>query len=198
MKSLLTYLLLILSTQWVKAQYKSYDLSASYTFYNPGVFSRIKEIRSYSADFYYHIDKNFTILSGYHQGNFLYFDDVRTNVFPEPSEGPNATNGEGYQSHVYLGALYSIYRGAKINIDAGVGLGVFNQRLVYPYQGPSTNAGGRIISGESFSKLTIPFTATLYYLYNEKVGIGLKVGSYMIPNQGLLGTHIGPQIRCRL
>lgn len=151
-----------------------------------------------AADFDYHIVKRWTISTGFLSGQFLYFEDWRSNAF----DYNDYTNAEGYESHAYLTGSYSLVHNQKFSLQAGTGVGLYTQRLKYTYAAPSSWSGPRDLpyftAEESFSIVEVPVKIEAYYMVASRVGLGLRAGTFLQPNRPLSGSYVGPQVRVRL
>ena len=197
---LLVSLCMSLATKTLLAQQGSYDIGLSYGFYKAPNYKQAVNKTFMAADFDYHLLKRWTISTGFLAGQFAYFEDWRNNSF----DYNEYTNAKGYESHAYLTASYSLIHKRRIKLQAGTGVGLFTQRLKYPFQAPSSYGGpsmpgGTIFTAEtSFSIAEIPLKIECFYMLNAWVGAGLRTGTYIQFTRPLSGSYIGPQIRVRL
>lgn len=201
MKRLFLVLLCIgLRTEILLAQQGKYDIALSYGFYQTPEYKHARSKYFLAADFDYHILERWTLSTGFLSGQFAYFEDWRNNAF----DYNEYTNAKGYESHTYLTGSYSLLHHSKLSIQVGTGLSLFTQRLKYPFAAPSSYGGpsmpgGTIFTAEtSFSIVEIPFKLETYYLLTHRVGLGVRVGTFLQFNRPVSGTYFGPQLRMRL
>ena len=179
-------------------QVKTYEAALSYGAFTSPSFKHQKAQNYFSADFDYHLSGRWTVSSGFMTGQFSYFDDIRSNdpigiVYPQ-----DGTNARGYQLYGYGMAKYSIVKTEAFVLQVGAGIGFFNQRLEYPYRETYSTGSSIYFAQSSFTDLALPISLEAYYLFNKRIGVGLKVGGYIEPDFPLVGAHIGPQVRVRL
>lgn len=182
------------------AQKGNYDIAVSYGFYKAPTYTQAVNKSFLAADFDYKLLKQWTISTGFLNGQFAYFEDWRSNAYTYES----STNAKGYDSHIYLTLLYSIIQTNKISIKVGSGIGLFTQRLKYPYSAPSSGgapsqSGGEIFTAEeSFSLFELPIIFDGSFMLNRHIEVGLKAGTFLQFNRPLSGTYLGPQLKVRL
>lgn len=70
-----------LATKTLLAQQGRYDIAVSYGFYQAPNYEHAVNKPFLAADFDYHIVKRWTISTGFLSGQFLYFEDWRSNAF---------------------------------------------------------------------------------------------------------------------
>ena len=102
-------------------------------------------------------------------GKFNYYDDTRSNNPTSIMYPQNNTNAKGAELHGYVMVKYSIVKTDQFNL-----------------------------MDSSFTDLEFSVSVEAYYLFNKRVGVGIKVGGYIEPDFPMVGAHIGPQIRVRL
>jgi len=180
------------------AQEKTYDVAVSYGAYTSPSFKQHKAREYFAADFDYHLAGRWTISSGFMTGRFDYFDDIRSNDPMSLFNPQDGTNARGYQLYGYGMAKYSLIRTGGFTLQAGAGIGFFNQRLEYPYRVNNSTGGATYYAQSSFTDLALPVSLEAYCIISQRVGIGLKTGGYIEPDFPVVGLHIGPQLRIRL
>lgn len=193
MKTLL-WIWLCLGPMLVMAQEKAYDIALSYGAYTSPSFNQHSHRDYFSADFEYHLSKRWTVSSGLMMGYFNYYDNTRSNNPGGVIFNRDNTNARATELHGYAMAKYSLINSKQFTLQVGVGAGFFNQSLEYPYQ----DAQGGGIRYTSFTDLAFPLSLEAFYLFSNRLGVGLKAGGYIEPDFPLVGTHIGPQLRLRL
>lgn len=200
-KVLILVTLLIVSSRYVSAQQYRYDVALSAGFYQAPDYKRAQSKQFLAADFDYHLSERWTISSGFMSGQFAYYEDYRNNI---TWYGDPYRNADGYESHTYLTAGYSLIHNRKFYIQLGTGVGLFTQRLKYPYQEPSSGGsprgyGGNIFTAEeSFTIVELPLKVEGFYMLGTRVGLGVRAGTFVQIGRPLAGTYIGPQVRIRL
>ena len=202
----LLWLSLGLGVQTLLAQGNRYDIALSGGFYQAPKYTHATNRPFLAADFDYHIWKRWTISTGFLNGQFAYFEDWRSDTF----DYQDYTNAKGYESHVYFTGSYSAIQKKKFLLQAGFGIGIFTQRLKYTYREPSSggsprgngspegNGSDTFIAEESFSIAEIPLKIESIYKLGTRIGLGVKMGTYIQFNRPLAGTYIGPQMRVSL
>lgn len=199
MKRLLLICLYIgLGAETLLAQENRYDVALSTGFYSAPNYVHATGKSFLAADFDYHLQKRWTISTGFLSGQFIYFDDWRSNT----ASYDDYTNAKGYEAHFYFTAAYSVIRTSKFSIQIGSGIGLFTQRLKYPYAAPSSYYGPRNLpfftAEESFSVVEIPFKLEAFYMLGRRVGLGIRVGTFLQLSRPLSDTYLGPQLRVRI
>ncbi|MBC3795333.1 hypothetical protein [Spirosoma utsteinense] len=197
---LLIWVCIGLGAKTLFAQESKYDVALSTGFYSAPNYTHITGKQFLSADFDYHLQNRWTISTGLLSGQFAYFEDWRSNAFSYD----DYTNAKGYESHFSLTAAYSVIKTDKFRVQVGSGIGLFTQRLKYPYRAASGNLapnqyGEQIFTTEeSFSLVEIPIKVEAYYLLGRRVGVGARAGTFLQANRSLSIFYFGPQLRVRL
>lgn len=187
--------IMLISPVLVQAQQRSYDIAVSYGVYNSPDFKNSNPKKYFSADFDYHLSRRLTISSGFKIGRFAYYDDVRSND-PLSVITIDNTNALGEELHAYALVKYKIVEVKGFALQTGVGVGLLNQQLDYPY---SYNPGiSSSTQSASFTDLEFPVSLEGYYLFRNRLGIGFKAGGFIEPDFPIVGIYIGPQLRIRL
>ena len=195
--------MLFISNRHVSAQQSKYDIALSSGFYQAPNYQHAVNRPFLAADFDYHLLKRWTISTGFLSGQFAYFEDWRSNMVIYT----NYTNAKGYESHMYLTASYSVVCTSNFLVQCGSGMGLFTQRLKYPFREPSSGGSPRGSSGygadiftaeESYSIAEVPFKIEGFYMLGTRIGLGVRAGTYIQFNRPLAGTYLGPQVRIRL
>ena len=193
-------LLLCLCTETLFAQENRYDVAVSGGFYLAPNYENAVSKTFMAADFNYLLSKKWTFTSGFLSGRFTYFEDWRSNTFSYDDH----TNAEGYESHFYFTAAYSVIHTNQFLVQVGSGIGLFTQRLKYSYREPSSGGsprgyGGNIfIAEESYSVPELPIRIEGSYRLGRWISVGLKGGTFLHKGPSLIGTYIGPQLRIHL
>ena len=199
-KAILCLALHIGSVATISAQQPKYEVGLSYGFYKAPDYKQAVNKPYLGADFDYAISDRWTVSSGFMSGKFAYFEDWLSNAYRYDSY----TNADGYESHATFSVLYSVIRSNKFLLKVGSGIGLFTQRLKYPYASPSSGGapsqvGGDVfISEESKSYVELPVKVVGYYQVIPRIGVGFKAGLYVLSTGNTAGLHVGPQIRIGL
>ncbi|CCH01101.1 hypothetical protein FAES_3092 [Fibrella aestuarina BUZ 2] len=197
MKTIL-FACLLLAPLSALAQEQAYEVAVSYGAFTSPSFNQQKARDYFSADFDYHLSRRWTIASGFMTGRFNYFDNTRSNDPTGILYGPDGTNARGYELYGYGMAKYALVKTSGFTLQLGAGIGFFNQRLTYPYRATYATGSSLYTEESSFTDLALPVTLEAYYVFNQRIGLGLKAGGYIEPDFPVVGAHIGPQLRVRL
>ncbi|QMW05446.1 hypothetical protein [Spirosoma foliorum] len=199
-KLILIWFCLCIGTKTLFAQQGKYDIAVSYGFYQAPMYKQAVNKNFFAADFDYYIAKRWAISSGFLSGQFAYYEDYRSNAY----SNDDYTNAKGYESHAYLTASYSVIHGKRFSVQIGAGIGLFTQRLKFPYRAAGANLeashyGEQIFTGEeSFSIVEIPLKLEAYYRLGTRFGLGIKAGTFLQLGRPLAASYFGPQLRVRL
>ena len=198
MKTILSLLMSVVCFS-ASAQQNRYSIALSYGLYMAPTLKQSRFRDHIAADFNYQLTARWTIASGITAGQFDYYEDVRSNADTELTKYTTAsTNARGYDSHVYALIKYKLINSNRFNLLTGVGIGLLTQRLKYPYRQPCSSGCMVFIGEESTTMLELPIKAEAYYLFNDKIGIGITAGGFMNGTLSNTGIHFGPQIRVNL
>lgn len=197
--SLYLFLFLSVLACGAMAQSQAYDIVPMYGIYKGPDLDRIKHKSAIGIDFDYHLSGKWVLTAGFVQGRFRYVDEIRTFLHLQLEDGPDATNAEGFDYHLYVLSSYALILRQRFSLNAGAGVGAFSRTFKYPYAGPSSATSAEVfVAEQSFSRVEIPAKVEANYMLSKCVGIGLKAGLFWVPNQGLVGLHTGPRLLLRL
>lgn len=191
------------------SQDRKYSISISYgkylapeipKTYLPADSNKSKSKDYFSMHFAYQIRRRLSLMTSFASAKFNYYDDTRSNAWEEITKyKTGTTNARGYDSHAFFTVNYDIVDiDNKFKTLVGTGLGIRIRRLKYPSREPCSSGCAVFIGESSSMSISIPLNAKSYFIINDRIGVGINIGSFLDEDFKLFGLHGGPEVRLQL
>ncbi len=178
------YTILIFS---INAQQNHFDIKAGFGSYSTPHKKVVRNNFNVQFEMEYHFKNKFSLAMGTIYGEYIYYQEGSRR---STLSGIPINNGDELQNNLLL--KYKIID-KKFNLQVGTGFGLINTGNLEEVQSGS----GSTYLHPSILDIGFPISIETYYPLSEKIFLGAKFGSFILPDYPIVGNNLGFQIKYR-
>ncbi|MFO7868693.1 MAG: hypothetical protein R6U95_05280 [Bacteroidales bacterium] len=164
-------------------------------------YNDIKAGENLSLDFLYMLTGKWSLGQHMSFGKNRYYETQRTNM-PLYNLDSDNTNADVYTVQVGLNVGYTYPLSRLLSVSAFSGISTYFETIMYPVMGDYLRTDDIWVGykQETQTVCAVPFLASIQYIANDFLEIGVKGGIYVSPKDdvSVLGAHFGPELIFKL